>query len=257
MADWTPTPFAGQDHWNAERLHQAWTRLHHGDAEPWPEQDALLQAWLLFHNGEFQRATEAGLALGDAGVNVANKASCIYATYIEPHEQPRQDLLLQIAARAEDLQQRQPENLGAWYWQAYALGRYSQGISVAKALTLGLGVRIRHALEAVLARSPQHVNALLTMASYHAEVIDKVGSMVGGMTYGADKAQGLALYQRAMALQPDSIVTLTECAYGLVMLEGPNSLPQANHLLERATALTPLDTMERLYQAAARVSLES
>jgi hypothetical protein len=256
MADWTPFPSAGHDRWDAERLQPAWHRLHRGDAEPWPDEPAVLQAWVLFHNGEFQRAAEAGLAVGDSGVNVANKATCIYANYVEQREQARQNLLLEAAARAEALQHRQPENTGAWYWQAYALGRYSQGISVAKALTQGLGVRIKHALETTIARCPQHVDAHLALATFHAEVIDKVGSMVGGMTYGVNKAHGLALYQKAMALNPDSVVTLTEYANGLVMLEGADGLPAANQLLDRAASMEPLDAMERLYVASARVALE-
>jgi hypothetical protein len=256
MADWTPFPSAGHDRWDAERLKPVWHRLHQGDAEPWPDEPAVLQAWVLFHNGQFQRAAEAGLAVGDQGMNVANKATCIYANYVEQREQARQDLLLEAAARAEALQSRQPENTGAWYWQAYALGRYSQGISVAKALTQGLGVRIKHALETTIARNPQHVDAHLALATFHAEVIDKVGSMVGGMTYGASKAHGLALYQKAMALNPDSVVTLTEYANGLVMLEGADGLPAANQLLDRAASMEPLDAMERLYVASAKVALE-
>ena len=188
---------------------------------------------------------------------MANKATCIYANYLEAREQVRQDLLLEAAARAEALQRRQADHTGAWYWQAYALGRYSQGISVAKALTQGLGVRIRHALETTIARCPHHADAHLTLAAFHAEVIDKVGSMVGGMTYGANKATGLALYQKAMALNPDSVVTLTEYANGLVMLEGIDALPEANRLLDRAASIEPQDAMERLYVASARVALDS
>jgi len=257
MAEWTPSPATGQiDRFDTERLQRLWSRLHKGDAEPWPDEPAVQQAWVQFHNGEFQRAAEAGLAIGDAGMNVANKATCIYANYLEPREQARQDLLLEAAARAESLQRRHPDNTGGWYWQAYALGRYSQGISVAKALTKGLGVRVRTALESAIARCPQHADAHLALAAFHAEVIDKVGSMVGRMTYGANKVNGLALYKQAMALNPDAIVTLTEFANGLLMLEGPDALPEANRLLDRAASIEPLDAMERLYVASARVALE-
>jgi hypothetical protein len=257
MADWKPFPNAGHPPIDAGRLKSLWGRLHRGDAEPWPDESAVVQAWVLFHNGEFQRAAEAGLALGDAGMNVANKATCIYANYLEARAQARETLLLEAAARAESLQRRQADHTGAWYWQAYALGRYSQGISVAKALTQGLGVRVKHALETAIARCPHHADAHLALAAFHAEVIDKVGSMVGSMTYGASKTTGLALYQKAMALNPDSVVTLTEYANGLVMLEGADALPEANKLLDQAASIEPQDAMERLYVATARVALDS
>ena len=256
MTEWTTYVAPIDKPFDTTRLQALWSRLHKGDAEPWPVDPALQQAWVLFHNGAFQRAAEAGLALGEAGLNVANKATAIHANYVERREAARHDLLLQTAARAEKLQHHQPDNPGAWFWQAYALGRYSQGISVAKALTQGLGTRIKQALETTIERCPQHADAHLALATFHAEVIDKVGSMVGGMTYGANKAQGLALYQKAMALNPDSAVTLTEYANGLVMLEGAARLPEANRLLDRAASMEPLDAMERLYVASARVALE-
>ncbi len=256
MTEWIA--YVSPDHkpFDIERLQVLWDRLHKGDAEPWPTDPALQHAWVLFHNGEFHRATQAGLALGDAGLNVANKATAIHANYVERREANRQDLLLETAARAEKLQHHQPDNPGAWYWQAYALGRYSQGISVAKALTQGLGVRIKTALETTIERCPHHADAHLALATFHAEVIDKVGHLIGGMTYGADKATGLGLYEVAMSINPDSAVTLTEYANGLVMLEGEKRLPEATALLDRAAALEPLDAMERLYVASARVALE-
>ena len=156
MDNWTPFPWTVNPRFDSAHLQHQWGRLHLGDAEPRPERADVLAAWALFHNGEFQRATHAGLALGDAGVNVANKATCIYANYLEPREHARQQLLLEAASRAEALQKREPNNAGAWYWQAYALARYSQCISVAKALTQGLGVKIRHALETTIALAPRH-----------------------------------------------------------------------------------------------------
>jgi hypothetical protein len=48
-------------------------------------------------------------------------------------------LFLEVAARAEAQQAAEPGNANAFYWQAYALGRYSQGISVAQGAVAGLG----------------------------------------------------------------------------------------------------------------------
>jgi tetratricopeptide (TPR) repeat protein len=256
MTEWTAYVSPGDKPFDTQRLQALWSRLHKGDAEPWPTDPALQHAWVLFHNGAFQHAVQAGLALDDAGLNVTNKATAIYANYVERREANRETLLLETAARAEKLQRHQPDNPGAWYWQAYALGRYSQGISVAKALTQGLGVRIKTALETTIKLCPQHADAHLALATFHAEVIDKVGHLIGGMTYGADRATGLALFETAMALNPDSAVTLTEYANGLVMLEGEKRLTDATALLDRAAAMEPLDAMERLYVASARVALE-
>lgn len=253
MNAWIDCPHPPPVQFDADRLSANWLRLHKGDAEPLPTQADLLQAWVMFHNGEFQRATHAGLLLGDAGMNLANKATCIYANYLEPSEQRREALLLEAAARAEALQSRQPENPGAWYWQAYALGRYSQGISVAKALANGLGARIKSALEKAIERAPNHADAHLALAAFHAEVIDKVGHLIGRMTYGATAEAGLDLYRRAHQLNPDSAITLTEHARGLLMLEGRRQLGMATELQEKAAAIEPLDVMEQIYLETARL----
>lgn len=256
MDTWTPFPWTVTPRFDSALLQHQWGRLHTGDAEPWPERADVLEAWIQFHNGEFQRAAHSGMTLGDAGLNVANKATCIYANYLEPREHARQQLLQEAAARAEAFQKRDPENAGAWYWQAYALARYSQCISVAKALTQGLGWKIRHALETTIVLAPRHADAHLALAGYHAEVIDKVGALVGGMTHGASKDAGLALYQKALALNPDSAITMSEYANGLLMLEGHKRMEEARHLQDRAAAVQPLDAMERLYVASVRLELE-
>src|SRR5690349_14507317 len=133
MAQWTAFPHPGEFAFTAASLKKSWARLHQGDAEPCPQDPTVLEAWVLFHNGEFQQAAKAGLPAGGAGITVANKATCIYANYLEPKEKTKLDLFMEAAERAQQQAEQEPGNPNAWYWQAYALGRYSQGISVAKA----------------------------------------------------------------------------------------------------------------------------
>ncbi|SFC16939.1 hypothetical protein SAMN05216344_11094 [Polaromonas sp. OV174] len=246
MAKWTAFPHAGDYEFDAASLKKNWARLHQGDCEALPKNAAVLQAWLLFHNGEFQQATEAGLKAGGDGITVANKATCIYASYLETKEKTRLELFLEVAARAEAQQAADPANANAWYWQAYALGRYGQGISVAKALAQGLGSKVKNALEQAIKLSPKHADAHIALASFHAEVIDKVGSLIGGMTYGAKKDLGLALYKEGLKLNPGSAIAMTEYANGMVMLEGDKRMKEATQLYERAAACKALDAMERL-----------
>jgi len=256
MAKWTPFPHAGDYAFDAASLKKNWARLHRGDCEPLPKDAAVLQAWVLFHNGEFEKAAEAGLKAGGDGITVANKATCIYANYLESKEKTRLDLFLQVAERAEAQQAAEPQNANAWYWQAYALGRYSQGISVAKALAQGLGSKIKHALEQTIKLSPQHADAHIVLGAFHAEVIDKVGSLIGSMTYGAKKDTGLALFRQALKLNPGSAIAMTEYANGMVMLEGDKRMKEATRLYEQAAATEPLDAMEHLDVDMAKVELQ-
>ncbi|MCX7278795.1 MAG: hypothetical protein NTZ15_15995 [Burkholderiales bacterium] len=257
MTTWTTFPYPGAFAFDAASLAKSWQRLHQLDVEPPPGDARLLEAWALFHNGEFQQATEAGLALGNAGMNVANKACSMYATYLEPREKARLDLFLDVAKRAQAQAESEPSNANAWYWHAYALGRYSQCISVAKALALGLGGKVKDSLERTIRLQPHHVAAHVALGAFHAEVIDKVGPLIGSMTYGVSKEESLRLLREALRMHPSSAIALVEYANALVMLNGEASMPEATRLYAQASEVEPLDASERLTADLARAELES
>ena len=254
---WARFPYADRKYVHtAATLKKAWSRLHQGDQEPLPKDAAVLDAWIAFHAGDFERAAKAGLAAGAAGVTAANKATAIYANYLEDDEKRKLALFEEVAARAEKQQAAEPKNANAFYWQAYALGRYAQGISIAKALAQGIGGKVKAALETTIRLAPKHADAHIALAAYHAEVIDKVGSMIGGLTYGAKKDTALKLYETALKLVPDSAIARIEYANGLVLLEGKKSLAKAEKLYAEAAACEPLDAMERLDVELAKTELE-
>ena len=254
---WAKFPYSDKKYqYTAATLKKVWDRLHKGDAEPFPKSDALVEAWFAFHAGEFQKAAELGLKAGADGTNVANKAQAIYANYLEENDKRKLELFQEVAERAEALQSSAPKNPNAYYWQAYALGRYAQGISVVKALTQGIGGKVKTALETAIKLAPKHADAHIALGSYHAEVIDKVGAMIGGMTYGAKKDAALKNFQTALKLAPDSAIARIEYANGLVMLEGKKALKEAEKLYSDAAACEPLDAMERLDVELAKSELE-
>ncbi len=255
MPQWTVFPHRGDFRCDADKLKRLWGRLHQGDAEDLPQDPATLAAWALFHQGDFYEATQAGLKAGGAGITAANKATCIYATYLEKKEKTRLDLYLDVAQRCEAQLADDPQCASAHYWHAYALGRYSQGISVAKALALGLGSKVKTSLETTIKLQPRHADAHIALGTFHAEVIDKVGSLIGGMTYGAKKDTGLKMFQQALLLSPQSAIGLIEYANGLVMFEGDKKLAEATLMYEQAASLKPLDAMEWLDGELARTEL--
>jgi hypothetical protein len=254
MAKWTAFPYELYP-FDAAKVKKQWARLHAGDAEPLPKEAKLLDAWALFHAGEFQKAFDAGLKAGGAGITVANKAQSIYANYLEKSEKTKLAMFQEVMARAEAQAADEPKNANAHYWQAYAIGRYSQGISVAKALAQGLGTKVKHALEATIKLAPKHADAHIVLGTFHAEVIDKVGSLLG-KTQGANKATGLAMFQQALKLTPHSAIAMIEYANGLVMLEGDKRMKDAEKLYADAAACTPADAMERLDVEMAKAELE-
>jgi len=239
-----------------DALKKGWERLHRGDREPFPRDKQVLEAWRLFHQGRFAEAAALGMQAGAAGVTVANKAQAIYANGVEPKETAKLALFEEVMERAAAQARSEPKNANAHYLYAYAAGRYSQRISVAKALAQGYGGRIRTALEAALALQPKHAEAHIAMGAFHAEIIDKVGALVGGLTYGARKDAAETHFRRALELAPDSPIARIEMANGLVLLYGKKMLDEAAKLYSEAAALSPRDAMEALDVENARAQME-
>ena len=260
-------------------LDKNWERLHAGDREPFPSPatvktrfaahpklkaagdaetvaETLQDAWRAYHRGDFAAAVELAGKLGPIGANAAAKAINIYATYLVDDLAEKTRLFQDAAERAEGLQKLAPDNANAFYLHAQALGRYSQGVSVAKALAEGLGGKIRHSLETALKIEPRHADAHIALGAYHAEIVDKIGGMIASLTYGASKEAAIKHFEQAIKLNPGSAIARMEYANALAMLFGAAKLKQATALYEEAATSKPMDAMERLDVEAAKAELE-
>ena len=271
-------------HYAAGALKKHWDRLHLGDKEPYPGEQylaklcksnaaivdsipdfegdfgalsaQLAQAWRCYHQGDFQAAAELGLGLGLVGYTVANKATVIYANYLEKSKPAKLKLFQEVAARAEEAAALVPRHANSHYLHAYALGRYSQGSSVLEALAQGFGSKIKTALERTLELEPQHAEAHTAVGTYHAEIVDKVGTMLGGLTYGASKDEAVKHYEHGLRLHPQSAIARIEFANGLLMLFGKSKLNEATQLYIEASKLEAHDAMEQLDIEMAKSRLE-
>jgi len=227
-------------------LKKHWDRLHRGDCEPFPKSAAVQDAWRLYHAGDFGAAVEAGLAAGLDGYSAANKSAAIYATYLEKSEARKLKILGEAMERGEEAIAGRPKDPNAFYFYALAAGRYSQGISVAKALSLGLGGRVKDALLQTIRLQPKHADAHIAFGSWNAEIVGKVGGMMARLTYGATRDAALEYFQRAIKLNPGSAIARVEYANGLALLFGRERLKDAEKLYAEAAKLKPADAMERL-----------
>ncbi|MBM5811717.1 MAG: hypothetical protein FJ191_07085 [Gammaproteobacteria bacterium] len=236
-------------------LRKHWKRLHAGDREPFPADDAVVEAWRAFHRGDFAAAISQGAKLGVRGVAAANKAAAVQATYLIDDDARAVKLLQEAAARAARAVQAEPEYPNAWYLQAFVLGRYAQRISVVKALAEGVGGKVRAALERTLELEPRHADAHIAFGLYHAEIIDKVGALAGRVTYGASAAESERHFQQALKLNPSAAVAWMEYANALLMIHGERKHDEAVRLYRKAAACVPADAMERLDVEQAKAEL--
>ncbi|MEP7156976.1 MAG: hypothetical protein ABI905_14450 [Betaproteobacteria bacterium] len=252
MAKWTAFPLDQKSiTYAGEALKKNWDALHKGDGEVYPKAAGLQEAWRQYHAGNFAAAVDAG-----EGATVAIKATSIYATYLEKKDAAKVKLYQDAMAMASALMAKEPGNANAFYQFAYAAGRYSQSISVLKALKEGYGGKIKTALETALKLDAKHAEAHTAMGAYHAEIIDKVGGMVGKLTYGASKDLSVEHYEKAIKLNPTSPIAHIEYANGLLMLFGDKEEDKAVKLYEKAAKMKGRDAMEMLDIEMAQNELE-
>ena len=233
-------------------LQAAWPRLHACDAEPWPADARLVDAWIACHAGQFELAAQLGLDAGFEGYAVAHRAICLHATYVETSERRRNAVFEEVAARCERQQAAQPDNPAGYHWHAYALARYAQGVSVVKALAQGVGGKVKASLDTALRLAPAHCDAHVTMGGYHAEIIDKLGVMAGALSYGASKDSAYRHFRTALALHPESAIARLQFANALLMLGGRGKLDEALALRAEAAACLPCEAGERLHVELAK-----
>lgn len=250
MAKWNKFPhdqkaitYAG------DALKKNWEALHKGDNEPYPKDAATQEAWRQFHAGNFEAATKNG-------GTVASKATTIYASHLESKAAVKVKHFQDAMEMASALMKAEPKNPNAHYLYAYAAGRYSQSISILKALKDGYGGKIKSALETAIKLDPKHADAHIAMGAYHAEIIDKVGALMGKLTYGANKETAVENYEKAIKLNPASPIAHIEYANGLLMLFGDKEEDKAVKLYEKATKLKAKDAMDVLDIAMANAELE-
>jgi tetratricopeptide (TPR) repeat protein len=170
----------------------------------------------------------------------------MYASHLEENQSRQIECFKSAIARAEKAIEAFPDQANAHHFFAFNLGRYSQSISIVKALKQGIGGKIQNALSRALEIEPNHADAHTAMGLYHAEILDKVGKLIGGMTYGANEKQSIKHFETAIKLAPDSPIAHIEYGNGLYLLFGDSRIDEVSNLYERATELTPRDAVEKL-----------
>ena len=250
ITNWTTLPDDFKFDYSQQQLLDVWETVHAGDQEIHPldyEGDeellnAQAGAWLHYHNGDYQKAAQIALELGEDGSVILAKSVAAYCDYLCESEDEALDLLKSSMKICENAAENQTDYANAQFVCALIMGRYSQRISITKALSQGLGGKIKSYLEATLTLEPNHAEAHTAMGLYHAEIIDKVGAMLGGLTYGAKKPIALKHFETTMELTPNTAIAAIEYANGLVLLKG--SASKISELFNHAASCEAFDALQ-------------
>ena len=236
-------------------LKKRWSELHKGNLEPFPDSVPAQKAWRAYHEGRFGDAVRAAETYGDECLLPAAFAATMYTHYLENDDDEKLGMFEYAVDLAEAAVEFDPESANAHFMLAVALGRYSQFISILEALAKGVAPRVKKSVTECLALEPDHAEAHVTLATWHAEIVDKLGSMLAGLKYGAKNRLAEEHFDTAIELCPDSPFPYIEKANGVILMYGDDGEEEARELLEMAVNMPPVEAMQGLDIERARARL--
>ncbi|MDE0660898.1 MAG: hypothetical protein OXI79_14765 [Gammaproteobacteria bacterium] len=210
-----------------------------------------------FDEGRYLEAADMGESLDTSGgYALAADALSVHGHYIaaDADKQPLLQRARSLADKAVALDETSAE---ARFQVAHAMGRYAQSIGPTKALRQGFVGGSREAIEAALEIDPDMAEARLSLASWHADVVDGFGRMLGRMTYGATVQAAIDNYERTLELAPDEKVAYVEFARGLAAIGGRKERARVRELLNQALKLPVRNDFDRIIHERATAHLES
>ncbi len=218
----------------------------------------LAKARSIFAEGDFPRAADEARSTQTAeGYAFAARAGLVHADLIAE----RSDRLQFIERAEEDARAAiaaAPDLAEGHLQLAVALGFKSRLEGSLTAHAEGYADEARAHLEYVAAREPDNPWMHALLGGWHLEISD-AGGFLGRSIYGAEVEAGLLAYDQALALMPDDIVIIYQCALQLAALGDEEFRIKAVALLQDAQlpqepdalALLTFERMQGLKQALA------
>lgn len=203
----------------------------------------------LWQRGEYQALIDRLTGRQEAGsLALMARAHLALGRFIAPQSDwprhVRAALAASQAAVAAD-----PDLVEARLQHALALGYRGLQIGPVMAHLNGLAEAARAEIDAALALDAQDPWALAVSGGWHLEIVDRAGPGLAEDLYGATLADGLAAFDRALALDPANPTLHVEFAAALLRHDRRGKAGAARGLLRMARRLTPRNAVEA--QAAA------
>lgn len=197
----------------------------------------LEEAETAYAEGRYLEAARMAEKAGGASgfVLAANSLNTHALYYAEKDEQGG------LFRHAMDLAERaieiDPESLRGHFELVRAMGKYAQGIGRVKAINEKYAEQIREHLEFALSLDDNFADAHLALGSWHAGLIEVMGSFLAGILFGANRKDAVFHIERALELDREGIDIHYGSANGFLALGKRKYRKKAEGLLSRVAEL--------------------
>jgi hypothetical protein len=210
------------------------------------DNDAL---FALYAKGDYAEAARAGAAAHTA-YGYALAARAILAEEVLGSA-PCLECLQRAEAVARQAVAADPKLADGQIWLAVALGYESRITGIISARLHRRPEQARDALEAAVKADPHNPYAVSALGGWHVEVVKGAGPFLARRLYSATIADGVALYDRAVKLEPNNVAVHYQIALSLAGYDVDKWGPRVAQELDDAIKAAPQTAYERAMQARA------
>lgn len=220
-----------------------------------PLATATQEVWRLHYQGQFQQAYELGMQLGPAGAVPALYSKLMYAALMVRDKEQKLALFREAAAESERLLPLAEGYGFAEFGLLYARARTLELLDTSAASASGFLGSTQEALRDLSGRYPEQALYPASLGGVQAGIVERVGSFVGRITYGATEARALESFEQALRLQPNLPVIYLEFSVALSRLDKRKYHQRIQELLGQCVKLPVYSAEEALNQARCSAEL--
>ena len=216
---------------------------------------AVQQVWRLHYQGQYEQANQLGMSLSPAGLFPALYAKLIYTTYLVTNNKEKEDSFLEVDQAIMQVWPIANNYHYIIFGDAYQKARRLDLMSTPAATASGLLGPTQKNLKKLHKEFPDNPLYSAMLAGIDAGIIQRVGNFVGRITYGANEARTIKLFQQALNTQPNLAVLYNEFAQVILRLDNSDYDELLLTSLRQCDQLTIYSAEEALNQKSCRVLL--
>lgn len=214
-----------------------------------PLAQALQQTWRLHYEGKYEQSYQLGAQLGPAGAVPAIYSKLIHTTFLVKDPKQKRERFRQAAQEAETSLQLTPGYDFGEFGLLYARARILELLDASEALSSGYLGSTQARLEELAERHPNNSLYPTTYAGIQAGVVERVGSFIGRVTYGATAKRAIEGFKQALELEDDLPVIYNEFIVALERIDPKKHQTLIQDLSAYCLALRVYSAEEALNQA--------